>query len=257
MKPQRVRFFRGQMQTIITKALTDLDIKAVPSRRCFALIGLQLPAYLIALALPSTFKQAAGNDKSRADRRTGHLMFCRGQTNPSALRSLLGTCAGLLEERIESVYMQAPGYSEKATTLFTLDLGSPQDLPDALRGESWVFVQLPLEQLVEETRAVESRQTFGSVFSLDAAGLADLPSNTMIPGGFPTMRVYHPPQLLLAIQHSRKLHLLPSLLLIARPPPESQGRLSEHYSWQCRHDHGKGDCMNSLHYLLCRSGSVQ
>ena len=37
--PQRVRFFRGQMQTIISRALTDLDIKPVPSRRCFALIG--------------------------------------------------------------------------------------------------------------------------------------------------------------------------------------------------------------------------
>ena len=37
--PQRVRFFRGQMQTIISRALADLDIKPVPSRRCFALIG--------------------------------------------------------------------------------------------------------------------------------------------------------------------------------------------------------------------------
>ena len=37
--PQKVRFFRGQMQTIISRALTDLDIKPVPSRRCFALIG--------------------------------------------------------------------------------------------------------------------------------------------------------------------------------------------------------------------------
>ena len=27
------------MQTIISRALTDLDIKPVPSRRCFALIG--------------------------------------------------------------------------------------------------------------------------------------------------------------------------------------------------------------------------
>jgi hypothetical protein len=40
VKPQRVLFFRGQMQTIISRALTDLDIKAVPSRRCFSLIGL-------------------------------------------------------------------------------------------------------------------------------------------------------------------------------------------------------------------------
>lgn len=41
MKPQTVRFFRGQMQTIISRALADLDIKPVPSRRCFTLIGAQ------------------------------------------------------------------------------------------------------------------------------------------------------------------------------------------------------------------------
>ena len=49
--------------------------------------------------------------------------------------------AGLLEEREESVYKAAAGYSDKATSLFTLDLGSPQDLPDTLRGEAWMFVQ--------------------------------------------------------------------------------------------------------------------
>lgn len=42
MKPQTVRFFRGQMQTIISRALADLDIKPVPSRRCFTLIGVRL-----------------------------------------------------------------------------------------------------------------------------------------------------------------------------------------------------------------------
>ena len=39
VKPVRVRFFRGQMQTIITRALAELDVKAVPSRRCFAIQG--------------------------------------------------------------------------------------------------------------------------------------------------------------------------------------------------------------------------
>ena len=43
-KPERVRFFRGQMQTIITRAVTDLDIKPVPSRRCFTLISESRPA---------------------------------------------------------------------------------------------------------------------------------------------------------------------------------------------------------------------
>ncbi|EIE22290.1 PsaB RNA binding protein [Coccomyxa subellipsoidea C-169] len=127
VKPQTVRFFRGQMQTIISRALADLDIKPVPSRRCFSLIG-------------------------------------------------------LLEERLETVYKRAAGYSDKATSLFTLDLGPPQDLPDALRGESWLFVQLPLGLLREELRAVDTRQTFGANFALASAGLADLPDDTPIPG---------------------------------------------------------------------------
>jgi hypothetical protein len=42
---------------------------------------------------------------------------------------------------VESVYKVSPGYSDKATSLFTLDLGPPQDLPDTLRGEAWMFVQ--------------------------------------------------------------------------------------------------------------------
>lgn len=39
VKPEKARFFRSQMQTIITKALTDVGIKAVPSRRCFTVMG--------------------------------------------------------------------------------------------------------------------------------------------------------------------------------------------------------------------------
>lgn len=37
--PKQCRFFRGQMQTIISRSLQDLDIAPVPSRRCFALIS--------------------------------------------------------------------------------------------------------------------------------------------------------------------------------------------------------------------------
>ncbi|AQK72533.1 Protein TAB2, chloroplastic [Zea mays] len=36
--PDRVRFFRSQMQTIITRACGDLGVKAVPSRRCVSLL---------------------------------------------------------------------------------------------------------------------------------------------------------------------------------------------------------------------------
>ena len=43
-KPDRVKFFRNQMQTIISRALTELEIKPVPSRRCFSLLGAELQA---------------------------------------------------------------------------------------------------------------------------------------------------------------------------------------------------------------------
>jgi hypothetical protein len=36
--PDRVRFFRSQMQTIITRACGELGLKAVPSRRCVSLL---------------------------------------------------------------------------------------------------------------------------------------------------------------------------------------------------------------------------
>lgn len=38
-RPERIKFFRGQMQTIITRAVMDLGIKPIPSRRCFTLLS--------------------------------------------------------------------------------------------------------------------------------------------------------------------------------------------------------------------------
>eukprot|EP00245_Coleochaete_scutata_P000727 TRINITY_DN1086_c0_g1_i1.p1 TRINITY_DN1086_c0_g1~~TRINITY_DN1086_c0_g1_i1.p1 ORF type:complete len:447 (-),score=109.54 TRINITY_DN1086_c0_g1_i1:366-1706(-) len=37
-KPQKVRFFRSQVQTIISKACAELDIQPVPSQRCLTLV---------------------------------------------------------------------------------------------------------------------------------------------------------------------------------------------------------------------------
>jgi hypothetical protein len=37
--PTKVRFFRGQMTTIISRALTELGIKPMPSRRCFSIMS--------------------------------------------------------------------------------------------------------------------------------------------------------------------------------------------------------------------------
>ncbi|GAB4832576.1 Protein TAB2 chloroplastic [Ancistrocladus abbreviatus] len=36
--PEKIRYFRSQMQTIITKACTELGIKPVPSKRCLSLL---------------------------------------------------------------------------------------------------------------------------------------------------------------------------------------------------------------------------
>ncbi len=72
------------------------------------------------------------------------------------LLGLNGFCWAVewLNEREEGVYKKDPAYSDKATSLFMLDLGAPQDLPDALRGEAWSFVQLPLGILQEELASV-------------------------------------------------------------------------------------------------------
>ncbi|KAG2450829.1 hypothetical protein HYH02_004663 [Chlamydomonas schloesseri] len=126
-RPEKARFFRSQMQTIITKALTDSQIKAVPSRRCF-------------------------------------------------------TVMSWINERLESVYKQDPRFSDKAQSLFQLDLGPPEALPDALRGEQWAFVQLPLGTLQQMLKRVDDAEIFGSSFTLGTVGLADLPADILIPG---------------------------------------------------------------------------
>lgn len=83
--------------------------------------------------------------------------------------------ADWLEDRLESVYKQHPGYSDKASTLFTIDLGAPEELPDALRGEKWSFVQLPLGTLQQVRRA---GQCAGAAISdrLQTARIAGRPS---------------------------------------------------------------------------------
>ncbi|KAK9831246.1 hypothetical protein WJX74_009268 [Apatococcus lobatus] len=127
VKPDKCRFFRGQMATIISRALAELGIEPIPSRRCFALLA-------------------------------------------------------WLEERIESEYKQQPGYQEGQSSLFTLDPGAPEDLPDNLRGERWGFVQLPLSDLQGELDLLQRGNMFGASIPLEATTCADLPSDTLIPG---------------------------------------------------------------------------
>ena len=124
-KPSKVLFFRAQMQTIISRALEDLDIKAVPSRRCF-------------------------------------------------------TLQDLLTTRLETVYKVDDRFSEAAGTMFQLDLAPPMDIADALRGEQWAFVQLPLSALREELKSLEAGTAFGATLpSIDSLKLSD---DVMLPG---------------------------------------------------------------------------
>lgn len=125
-KPQKIRYFRTQMQMVISKVCNELDVQAVPSRRCASL-----------------------------------MMW--------------------LNERYSSVYRQYPGFQEGAALPLQLEQSNPLELPDALRGEQWAFVQLPLPGVLEEMAAVERGSTFGSFFALDTLGLK-LPSNAVIPG---------------------------------------------------------------------------
>eukprot|EP00250_Pteridium_aquilinum_P030579 c4163_g1_i1 orf=330-1523(+) len=125
-KPQKLRYFRYQMETVISKVCNELDIQSVPSRRCVSLMR-------------------------------------------------------WLDERYSSVYRQHPGFQEGAASPLQLEQSNPLELPDALRGEQWAFVQLPLPGVLEEVAAVEKGSTFGSIFSLDTLGLK-LPGNAVIPG---------------------------------------------------------------------------
>ncbi|KAK3252485.1 TGF-beta-activated kinase 1 and MAP3K7-binding protein 2 [Cymbomonas tetramitiformis] len=123
--PRKIRFFRSQMQTIITKACNEFGVKVVPSRRCFALIE-------------------------------------------------------WLQDRHENVYPQHPGFDPKAPPLMSFEPGVPEEIADALRGEQWAFVQLPLEAVEEEARG-KLDEGFGEFLSIKSLKL-DLPPETLIPG---------------------------------------------------------------------------
>ena len=142
--PRRVKFFRAQMKTIINRGLQEFDMPVVPSRRCYALTG-----------------------TSRRRRMS---------------RSECSSRLGWLRERLESVYPEDPRYAPNVKSLFTLDVGAPESLPDNLRGEAWDFVQLPLRTLMNETGDIERREIFGASLDLKRVGLDDLSMDMLIPG---------------------------------------------------------------------------
>lgn len=81
-----------------------------------------------------------------------------------------------LRERMEDVYPTYPGFQSGLTPSVQYSSEIPQALPDALMGEKWSFVTLPVEAFEEMS---EWEIEFGEAFGLEAFGLKP---QTPIPG---------------------------------------------------------------------------
>lgn len=128
-RPKTIRFFRGQMTTIITKAFRELNFKVIPSRRCFTIMN-------------------------------------------------------MIEERMVEVYQKDERFDANISLSGALRgpvEGPPKRLPDALRGQGWDFVQLPLSMVLKECGDIGSG-VFGDSFDVIQAGCGDLSPDTLIPG---------------------------------------------------------------------------
>ena len=188
VRPTRVRFFRAQMQTIIGRALGDLGLAALPSRRCLSLLAwleerverwvvVVLVLVLVEVVVRWSWSCPAAPRRAAypsPPRRSGHcacILICFfvpvcPAAGGAACLPCLPVCLPCLPAchppgpppspppsftppppPCRSVYKQHPGYSDKSSGLFSTDLGAPEELPDALRGERWAFVQLPLGAL--------------------------------------------------------------------------------------------------------------
>ncbi len=119
--PIKIRFFRRQMNNMITKACQDIGIPAQPSRRTLLLNQ-------------------------------------------------------WLQERMEQVYPQEPGYQGGTNPSVRLDAPLPQRLPDALEGQKWGFVTLPATEFTEMS---EWDIGFGEGFPLE---MLQISPETRIPG---------------------------------------------------------------------------
>ncbi|MEL6165329.1 MAG: Tab2/Atab2 family RNA-binding protein [Cyanobacteria bacterium J06628_3] len=119
--PTKIRFFRRQMNNMITKACEDINIPAQASRRTLALNQ-------------------------------------------------------WLQQRMEEVYPQEPGFQGGSNPSVKLDAPLPQRLPDALEGEQLQFVTLNGADFADMP---EWNIDFGEAFPLDLAGISP---ETRIPG---------------------------------------------------------------------------
>lgn len=120
-QPDKIRFFRRQMNSIITRACEEAGLPAIPSRRTFSLYR-------------------------------------------------------WLREREAQVYPQHPGYQPLAAPPVVMEPALPQALPDALRGDKWVFASLKVADFAESN---EWETKFGEVFPLTELGLDLAPDDTI------------------------------------------------------------------------------
>ncbi|KRH96162.1 MULTISPECIES: Tab2/Atab2 family RNA-binding protein [Cylindrospermopsis] len=112
--PIKIRFFRRQMNNMITKACQDMGIPALPSRKTLVLNQ-------------------------------------------------------WIQQRMEEVYPQEPGYEQVTNSSVRLERPLPQRLPDALEGKQWTFVSLGSSDI---TDMPEWEIAFGEAFPLELAGLS-------------------------------------------------------------------------------------
>lgn len=119
--PKRIRFFRRQMNNMITKACTDAGISVLPSRRILVLHN-------------------------------------------------------WLQERMETVYPNEPGFQGGTNPSVRLDAPLPQRLPDALESEKWGFVTLSASDFADMP---DWEIGFGEAFPLKMVGVNP---ETKIPG---------------------------------------------------------------------------
>ncbi len=119
--PKRIRFFRRQMNNMITKACKDLGIPAQPSRRTLAVNQ-------------------------------------------------------WLQQRMEEVYPNEPGYQAVTNASVRVENPAPQRLPDILEGQQWAFVSL---QATEFAQMHEWDIDFGEAFPLEMVRVSP---DTRIPG---------------------------------------------------------------------------
>lgn len=81
-----------------------------------------------------------------------------------------------LQQRMEQVYPQQPGYQPGTNPSIRVEIPAPQKLPDALEGQQWAFVNLEAGQLEEMH---EWNINFGEAFPLQLSGIT---SETTVPG---------------------------------------------------------------------------